>query len=99
MTDQEGRTMQTPYKMRGLGSEDFALIEEETVRLVEHKRLGTSTTEMNIKDIVFIDRRPQEEGEILILRRRVGNPMHIGPLDSEVAAAGVGLLESLMETQ
>ncbi len=89
--------VQPPFEMPYVDSKGYAVIEEEEVRLVEQKRLGQSTTKMAIADIVKVGRRSHDAGEFLTLRRRVGNPLRIGPLDSEVASAGVELLERMRE--
>jgi len=85
-----------PFQMDHLDSENVTIIEEQTVKLIEEKRLGTSTKEINIEDITAIEKSSDDEGDIIILRRKRGNPMTIGPLDSDVAQAGTDLLEKLI---
>lgn len=96
MTDQTHDGSSPPYEMKHLDSDNATIIQEDVVQLVEEKRLGTSTVEIEIEDIIDIERLPGDEGDIMILHRKRGNPMRIGPLDSEVAESGSELLKRLM---
>lgn len=96
MTDQKNDGSSPPYEMKHLDSDNVTIIQEDIVQLVEQKRLGMSTMEIEIEDIIDIERLPGDEGDIMILHRKRGNPMRIGPLDSEVAESGSELLKRLM---
>ncbi len=85
-----------PYEMKLVDSENVAIIEEDTVRFVEKKRLGASTMEVSIADITEVETVSGDAGDMVIIRRKRGNSMRIGPLDSEVAAAGHALLNRLI---
>ena len=96
MAENTHESINPPYEMKLLDSENVAIIEENLVRFVEMKRLGASTMEVNIADITEVETLPGDEGDMVIIRRKRGNSMRIGPLDSEVAAAGHALLNRLI---
>ncbi len=96
MVEHMSNNINPPYEMKHLDSENVTIIQAETVELVEQKRLGTSTIEIDIKDIIGVEKLPSDEGDMLILRRKRGNPMRIGPLNSVVATNGSNLLKQLI---
>ena len=93
MTD----NIETPYTIQQIGSENHAIIDKDRIEFVERRRLGLSRFVIQIRDISSCEVMHGDEGDEILVQRRIGNPMRIGPVDSAAAEAAATLIEDLRQ--
>lgn len=95
MTEKESSQAVLPYLMKYVDSENQATIGEDEIELIEHRRLGRARTVIRIRDISRCEHVSGPAGDTIILHRRTGNPLNIGPLSKDTAEQGLALIEEL----
>ncbi len=97
MTEEAGMSTnaELPYTIQQIDSENRATIEKDHIEFVEQKRLGLSRFIIEIKHIISCEIIPGDEGDEILVQRRMGNAMKIGPVDRESARTAVALIQSL----
>ncbi len=88
-----------PLTLQAIATGNEAIIEADQVTAVQQRRLGKSKTTVRFEDMSHCDMVETDEGYEIRIKKTVGNPLTIGPLEEEEATRAHALIMKLWKPE
>ncbi len=86
---------QLPLTLQAIAEGNEAVIEEDQITSIEQKKLGKAKTTVTFEDMSSCDIVSGDNGDMIVIKKHVGNALRIGPLEKDVAARAHALIMKL----